>query len=254
MDTIVTTVQRASEDLEKKAKTIADKLKGTYLERCRLKGISSCEAPILVVAKEGINLHYNDEKFFFHPSMAMLRIKRIMKGEKDIFNTICGDIRGYSVLDCTMGFGSDSLVFSYLVEELGCVTALEINTLIYTIISDGLKNSYPKWDEINATKMNIRTYNLDYHSYLDSCTEKNHDIVYFDPMFDEPLTESVHLDPIRALAQKDQLTVEVIDRAKMVASKFVIVKNRVDYDFNKLGIYETFSKSSSKIKYGIVRL
>lgn len=238
------------------AKKVAEKINGTYVPRSRFKGVSHGETPLplLVITKEGIVCHFNDQKFFYHPSMAMLRIKRVMKGEKDIFNTLCGDINGFSVLDCTMGFGSDSLVFSYLVGALGKVTALEVNELIYTVISDGLMGNYPKWEEINTYNQRITAHNQDYLSYLSKCKDDSYHIVYFDPMFDKPLIDSTHLDPLREFAKKEQITLECIELAKKVAKKYVIIKNTMNFNFEQLGLTETFNKRSSKVKYGIIRL
>lgn len=73
-------------------------------------------------------------------------------------------------------------------------------------------------------------------------------------MFDTPIEKSSHLQPLRFFAERCSLTKETINEGKRVAKKFVIVKNNRNYDFSQLGITETFSKKSSNVKYGIIRL
>jgi 16S rRNA G966 N2-methylase RsmD len=254
LNIIITTAQRPDDNLITKGLNYSKSLDIPFIPREKIGNLSKGTTAYLVVTKEGLVCHYQNHKLFYHPSMAMLRIKGINNGNEDIFTTICGDIKGFSILDCTMGFGADSLVWSFLSGENGSITALEKNKIIYAIVSEGLKGNYSKWKEINDFARRIKPLNEDYVQFLSNCPTNTFDIVYFDPMFDIPIEKSSHLQPLRLFAEKGSLTKEIINIGKRVAKKLVIVKNNRNYDFSKIGITETFSKKSSNVKYGIIRL
>ncbi|SES77225.1 hypothetical protein [Anaerobranca gottschalkii] len=127
MNIIITTAQRPNDNLLSKGLNYSKFLDLPFIPRDKIGNLSKDNTAYLVVTKEGLVCHYQGHKLFYHPSMAMLRIKGIVNGKEDIFTTICGDINGFSILDCTMGFGADSLVWSYLSGENGLVTSLEKN-------------------------------------------------------------------------------------------------------------------------------
>ena len=49
----------------------------------------------------------------------MFRVKRLMRGEHDPFVQATQLESGMTVLDCTLGMASDSIVASYMVGESG---------------------------------------------------------------------------------------------------------------------------------------
>lgn len=254
MEIVVTTSQQKSCELVNKGILLANFLKTEFIPRNRLGSLNNKSLIYMVVTKEGIVCHYQNQKLFYHPSMAMLRLKRIYKGEEDIFTTLCGNLEGLKILDCTLGFGTDSLILSYLVGDRGEVTALEKSKLIFSIIKDGFTGEYKKWENINDFTQRIKILNVSYGNFLEKCNEKSFDIIYFDPMFDIPLDDSAHLKPLRFFAEEKPLNIDDINIAKKVARKMVIVKNNKDYNFSKIGIEKTFSKNSSKVEYGLIEL
>ena len=52
------------------------------------------------------------------------------------------------------------------------------------------------------------------------------DVVYFDPVFHEPIRESLSMTDLRALAHKDGVTQEALQRARRVARRTVVIKQR----------------------------
>lgn len=254
MDIIITTSQKVNVVLENKAIKLAQFLHSEYIPRKDIVNLNNQRYIYLVVTKEGLVCHHYKQKLFYHPSMAMLRLKRIHKGEEDILTSLCEDIKGLKILDCTLGFGSDSLVFSYLVGINGQVTALEKSPLIYSIVNDGFKGNYSKWIDINLYTGNVNVINEDYVTYLKKCPNKSFDIVYFDPMFDKPIEQSIHLDPLRFFAEEKPLDIESINQAIKVATKKVIIKNHKGFDFSKLGITKVFTKNASKVQYGVIEV
>ena len=63
-----------------------------------------------------------------------------------------------SVLDCTMGLASDSILLSYYGNK---VTALEKNKIIHYIESDGLRNYIDSDNKILSAMRYITTHNID---------------------------------------------------------------------------------------------
>ena len=96
----------------------------------------------IVYGKNRLELYRFEEEvpFFFHPNLAMIRIKRIINGESDPY-FVAGDITaGSTVLDCTLGLGADAIVASFAVGQSGKVVALEDNRFIAFLV--GSWNKY----------------------------------------------------------------------------------------------------------------
>lgn len=76
---------------------------------------------LLVATKTGPQIYNVAGTFFFHPSMAVLRLQRLKNNENDHFAAALELKPGMKVLDCTMGLGSDDAVASFLVGATGKV-------------------------------------------------------------------------------------------------------------------------------------
>jgi ubiquinone/menaquinone biosynthesis C-methylase UbiE len=94
---------------------------------------------------------------------------------------------------------------------------------------------------------------VDYHQYLKLLPDNSFDIIYFDPMFRNPINKSSNLKPIRTLADMRSLTTESIKEARRVAKKRVVIKEAAgSNEFTRLGIVTTVGGKYSSIKYGII--
>lgn len=176
------------------------------------------------VIKTGeIKLVKEGQNFFFHPNMAMLRIDNLKKGKRDRLMDLAEIRDGDRVLDCTLGMGSDSLVFAYRVGTKGSVTGLEKSPVLAEFVSLGIKEYDLK--TINGLKNRIRVVNQDYNSFLKELPENSYDIIYFDPMFDKTLDRANGLDIVRDLAEYRSLELEDIQEAKRVGRRYIIVKD-----------------------------
>lgn len=112
---IVTTAGRTDEEMIRFAKSVANDLHIPYVARAKtsVKTLQKKEkSDLLVVGKERMELHIQEaeEPFFFHPNSAMFRAKRLLKGEQDPFIQAAKLTTGMSVLDCTLGLASDSII------------------------------------------------------------------------------------------------------------------------------------------------
>lgn len=208
---------------------------------------------LLVIGKGEQYIYSAGGKLFFHPSMANLRIKNLQKGAADNLVTAMELVPSMSVLDCTLGLGSDALVISSVVGSAGTIVGLEANPLIHFIISAGLKTYSQK--DLQEICTRISSHNINAHDYLAATAAKSFDIVYFDPMFTIPITKSCNIEPLRLLACYDQIDQKLLSLAKNVARKKVVIKEHSSSQLCiSLGIDKMVGGKYSKIKYGVLDL
>ena len=102
---------------------------------------------------------------------------------------------------------------------------------------------------------NIQVVNQDYLTYLKQQPDNTFDIVYFDPMFRHPLTDSKNLNPLRQLADKDPLSLEALNEAKRVAKYRIVFKeNSRSLEFARLGFTKICGGKYAPIHYGVLEL
>ncbi|MEI5907283.1 class I SAM-dependent methyltransferase [Bacillus spongiae] len=213
---------------------------------------SSC----LVVHNTRIELHIKGEKrpFFFHPNSASLRMKRILKGEVDPLLQVAQVEQGDTILDCTLGLASDSIVLSYAAGEKGKVIGVEGNEYIAFIVKQGLANWSSALHEMNLAMRRIDVIQENYMDKLVELPDRSVDIVYFDPMFDEAILSSDGIQSLRSLALHQKITQETMIEAKRIARKRVILKNHFRSEsFSELG-FSVNVRKSSKFHFGYIQI
>jgi 16S rRNA G966 N2-methylase RsmD len=256
---LVTTAGRTNQEMIEKAEGIARELDLPYIHREKktVKGLRErYSKDILVVGKERLELFSadSDEPFFFHPNSASFRMKRLLNGEKDPLIETAALTQGMSLLDCTMGMASDSIVASHSVGNDGKVTGLEASRAISFIIKNGLKT----WDsgvaEMNEAMKRIEVVHKEALEFLKLSEDKSYDVVYFDPMFGDPIESSAGINPMRKWAIYHPIDEETIEEAKRVAKQRVILKEHFNSPlFEKLG-FDVRKRPSAKFHYGAIEL
>lgn len=213
------------------------------------------DSQILLVSRERIEYYHEQQPaLFFHPSTAAIRVKRLINGEKDTLLEFAGLEAGDSVLDCTAGLGSDSIVFSFATGEAGSVTALETSSIPYMLLHNGLCSYESDIPGLEAAMRRIRVLHQDHLTYLRQQEPGSFDVVYFDPMFRKPIHESSSIRSIRGLADSRALTEEAVKLAQKIARRAVVMKEHRDSgEFERLGFHEVH-RSTTKIAYGVIRL
>lgn len=238
---IVTTAGRTTEKMTLKAKQVAQELHLPFKER-RDQSIKKMqkhfETNVFVVGKDKFSIHEigNEEPLFFHPNSAMFRVKRLLKGDVDPFIHTAKLKSGMTVLDCTLGLASDSIVASVVVGKGGNVTGIEQNRYIAYLVKMGLV----QWDSglpiMNDGMKNIEVITSNHLDYLKSAPDNSYDIVYFDPMFDESIQASDGIRMLRTFASYKPITSEIVLEAKRVAKQRVVMKDHWKSDrFELLG-------------------
>lgn len=256
---IVTTTDRPKPATLSKAHALAEECAARYVARGnRTLGKLAEQLQddrLLVVTDRELRYYYagpQSDPLYFHPSMAYVRVKRLRAGETDPLITVSRCEPGDTVLDCTAGLGADALVFSYAVGESGKVTALESQAPLYLIVREGLSSYQSSLPDVDEAMRRIQMLHANHDNYLSQLPDQSVDIVYFDPMFREPIHESSALQPIRRLANEDALAEQTVAHALRVARKCVVMKEHKDSgEFARLGFAKRHT-NTSKIAYGVI--
>ncbi|MDH2330944.1 class I SAM-dependent methyltransferase [Paenibacillus polymyxa] len=257
VELLVTTGDSPSAEVMERAKLLAAELGVLYAPR---RGISVAKLisahrvrQALVLVQSGVRLISPEQSpMVFHPSMGFIRAKRVLKGEPDPMLTAARIVPGDTVLDCTAGLGTDSLLFSIGTGSSGQVTAVESSFPVYALIKDGMRHYRSGNAEVDQAFSNIDVRFGHHLDYLRSLPDRSIDIIYFDPMFRDPLLDSSAIGPLRGLANPDALSEESIIHAKRIARKTIILKEkRGSGEFARLG-FRVEQRGTTKTVYGVI--
>jgi len=255
----VTAAGRTNEQRIKQAEELAKRLHCNFVRRNK-KSISYwtdlLQQDCIVVGEERLELHAKngESPFFFHPNSASFRIKRMIRGESDPFLEATKLEKGMSILDCTLGMASDSIVASHVVGESGKVIGLEANEYVAFLIKEGLAVWNSPIMEMNAAMKRIEVVNTNFKTFLASMDSNSFDCVYFDPMFEEAVASSNGIQPLRKWAEYTSITEEVMFHAKRVAKERIILKAHFRTPlFEQFG-FDVIKRPSSKFHYGVIKI
>ncbi|BBI33641.1 class I SAM-dependent methyltransferase [Cohnella abietis] len=254
---IVTTSERPQESTVERAIRLAGELQVTYVPRSNktIRALYTKWATdeIVVVSPTEVRLlQEGQHPFYYHPSMALVRLKRLRDGGNDTLLAVSGATAGDKVLDCTAGLCSDALVFSYAVGKQGTVVALEASDVLHIIVREGLQTYETGLPDIDEAMRAIQVDQGRYEDILSKMDDKSVDIIYFDPMFEKPVTMSSSLIPLRSQAFKEPLTEEAVKDAIRIARKKVVLKDHRDSrQFERLG-FRLVRASASSVAYGVI--
>jgi hypothetical protein len=256
---IVTTAGRPDQTLKILAKQISFEIHGKYVER-RKKSVqylqSNFDDDVIVVGKNRMELYVRGEKepIFFHPNSSSFRIKRIINGRKDPFVEAAKLSAGMSILDCTLGLASDSIVASFVVGKTGKVVGVEGNPIIAFLTKHGLKKWDSGMDKMNDAMRSIEVIAENSINFLKKCPDQSFDVIYFDPMFDEAIIESDGIKGIRKIALYEDVSKELIDQAKRVAKKRIVLKDHwKSQRFERFG-FQVYRRKTAKFHFGVLEV
>jgi 16S rRNA (guanine1516-N2)-methyltransferase len=255
---VVTTSQSAGPDLCDKARAWAQRMNGRYVPRegrglaklCAAEGVTG----VLVAGGERLEYVIPDEdiRYFHHLGLSRLRLHNLDSGRGDPMLTAMALEPGCSVLDCTLGRGADAVIAATAVGAHGRVLGIEVVPVIAALTADGL-SQVDEPGRIAQAARRIEVRCADYERLLPRAESKSFDVVYFDPVFEQPVAESVPMIPLRRLADKRRLTPEALAEARRVARRRVVVKHNRDASlWAELGITELVAGGHSRVAYGVV--
>jgi 16S rRNA (guanine1516-N2)-methyltransferase len=210
---------------------------------------------VVVWYNEGPALYNGGDKFFFHPSMAKNRLSIYRKqGTEDPFVRACEIEDGDRLLDCTLGLGADAIVASYFTPH-GIVVGLESSPAIALVVKWGMKLYDSPMIWLKEAVNRIQVINSEHYQYLSNLADNSFDIVYFDPMFRQPLLKSQPISPLRSLANPLPLDLAAIEQACRVARKRVVIKERSEgTELERLGCSTIIGGKHRKIAFGLIQV
>ena len=231
METVyVTTSLHASKSICEQGRKWAVAIHAFFIER----GEQSIEQlltayhieAILVFTVQGPEIRTFLGRHAFHLSMAELRIQHIRQGMPDHFLEALGAEGPVRLLDCTCGFGSDTIVASFGLPAGSDVHALEISPYMAAVTSWGLAHFVHKQADVTEAMRRIRLQHDDYRDYLQRTDIAPYDIIYFDPMFSRPIQSSPQFHPVRNLLEHEAMSDECLALALTKARRRVVIKGR----------------------------
>lgn len=190
--------------------------------------------------------------FFFHPSSAQVRIKRLLQGMPDGLLEAAEIREGDAILDCTAGLCSESILLAYAAGPEGDVTALESEPLIALLVEEGLKIHESGLDVLDHAMRRVKVIQADHLPELQHRQDKSVDVVYFDPMFRQTIEDTSALAPLKVIANRSELQAEAVLEARRVARRRVVLKeHRESGEFERLG-FRMLLRPNTKIAYGVM--
>ncbi|UOQ47697.1 class I SAM-dependent methyltransferase [Gracilibacillus caseinilyticus] len=254
---IITTAGRTTDIFIREAQVLAEQYHFPYVER---KGVSveqlkkRYHTDVLVVGKNRLNLSPQELQtdVFFHPNMAMVRAKRLLKGEGDPFIQATGLRSGMSYLDCTLGLASDAIIASIAVGPSGVVTGVEGSFPLYLLVKEGLQHYQSANAAINTAMKQIEVKHAMHLQFLQHTETNAYDVIYFDPMFEERIDTSDGIKGLRSRSITEAITEHTIAEAKRVARKRVVLKDHYKSKrFAEFG-FEQQIRKTALFHYGVI--
>jgi hypothetical protein len=214
-----------------------------------LAGLFARAEALLAFDAEGVVLRDAKGAFRFHPGLAHLRVKALERGEVDDRLLRAAEPReGDLILDCTLGLAQDALVMSRAVGPTGRVVGLETSVALHAVVSEGLGRLGPL-----PRSCRIEALRGDFARYLAGSASASFDVVVFDPMFERPKKAQPAFELLRRFACADPLTSEILQEARRVARRWVVVKGaRYSRDLKKLGLVPLQASRSAPVLFARV--
>ena len=185
--------------------------------------------------------------------MARTRLHNIRDGRGDPMITAMALGPGDSVLDCTLGRAADAIVAAHVVGDTGRIVGLEVVPVIAQLTIAGVAEYEDQSPIVTAAMRRIDAHQASYAEYLPTCPDDAFDIVYFDPIFDQPLLLSEAMAPLRAVADHSPLPPEMLTEAVRVARRRVVIKQRKGSAlWERLGVTTLIAGPGSRVEYGVV--
>jgi 16S rRNA (guanine1516-N2)-methyltransferase len=257
MNLIVTTIHKPTAVAAECARELAGRLGAPLVDRggrslAALRAEYAADA-VLVAAKDGPVVHTPGGEYFFHLSMAELRINNLKAGKPDHMIAAMGLDAGMSVLDCTLGLATDAVVASFVAGAGGRVVGLEASPVIAAVAGYGLTGFASGRADVDAALRRIAVIHADYNDYFADLPAASFDVVYFDPMFRAPVQASSSLKPLRHLADRRPVSPAAIAAARRVAKCCVVLKEASGSgEFARLGFSRLAGGKYSSVHYGIM--
>ncbi|WP_198154970.1 class I SAM-dependent methyltransferase [Salisediminibacterium beveridgei] len=209
---------------------------------------------LFIVGDKRIELYSNEnrEPFFFHPNAAMFRAKHFVRYGTDPLLTAAGIKPGDSIVDATLGLGADAQLLSMATGKNGIVKGLEASVDIARITGMGLSAYQHGFSPLIEAMRRVEVEICHHTEWLEKQPSDAYDVIYFDPMFDEKLTQSYGISGLRNFSFDEVFTKKAVEEAVRVARKRVVLKDHFRSNrFESYG-FTRMRRKSSTIHYGLI--
>ena len=223
------------------------------------------DLPELTITRRGVFLKNGAEQLSFHPSMALIRLINLLRGGPDRYLEATQLKAGDSLIDATLGFGTDALIGAWAVGEKGIVLALEQSPILAAFVQDGLnhfteiipnakkKDKQAAWNALAVAAQRIEVRWGEHRAYLKHIPSNSVNVVYFDPMFRHTYKQSNSILPLHRWSDHNPLDHEAISEACRVARNRVVLKERKNSsEFLRLGFDILLGGTYSPVDYGVI--
>ena len=208
---------------------------------------------LLIYTSKGPQLVRAEGTHFFSLNMAQLRIQQIRRGQTDHFLEAIGTAEAITLLDCTCGFGADTITAAFALPSGSRIDALEISPLLGAVTQWGVRHFVHEKDDVTQALRRIHLTIGDFRTYLQDTSASPYDVLYFDPMFQRPVKESCQFQPVRPIMDHDALSIDDVRLALQKARRRVVIKDR-----NLQWLAEAFPQMKryggrySRVAYGVL--
>ena len=252
----VTCNKNDNKTLKEQAKAWAQQLQVPYVKRYENGSLDAMLGEyridaLLIAGKKGPQLYSREGMLLYHPGLGKVRWQRVVqRHENDNFLTAMDLRQGQYVLDCTVGLAADALLASHTVGETGKVIGLEASLPLWFLTSQGVMAYKSKFPELARDLQRIEIIHAEASDYLKKLPENSFDVIYFDPMFRQPVRKSSEMVPLRPLAFHEPLTLEMVELALKAAPRVVIKERGVEI-LQEYGCTEFVGTKYSAVRFGI---
>ncbi len=223
------------------------------------------DSPDLTITRQGVFLNTGTKQLLFHPSMAIIRLLNLLRGGFDRYLEATQLTAGDSLIDATLGFGTDALIGAWAVGEKGSVLGIEQSPILAAFVHDGLshftkiipnaknKEKQDVWIALAGASQRIEVGWGEHCDYLKSIPSRSVNVVYFDPMFRDTCRKSDSIQPLHRWSDPNPLNQEAVLEACRVARNRVVLKERKDsLEFRRLGFDILLGGRYSPVDYGVI--
>ena len=253
---LISTSSKTNAYLIEQAKDLSQLLQMPYVPRKHqsveeLLDAHHC-AGALVVTKEGPSFVTKEGiPHQFHLSMAHLRLLEIDRGHTDHLLRAIGYETTTSVLDCTAGLGSDSAIISYGCPQLTRHTAIEGHPILGYITNYGFRHFQHKNPSVTESLRRIQLVICNYQDFLNQIEPNRYDVIYLDPMFENPVYESPQFQQWRGHLLESKIHPDIVELGLEKSKRLVIKERKGSRLFKDIPPIEMVGGKYSSIAYGI---
>jgi len=247
-----TTSHKPKKEQIQKAYNLSKKYNSQYRNRRHIREIDKENG--LFIVEKNFTVKFVDKKseFFYHPSISKIRYNNFENSENDYLIKTIDAKKDFTVLDLTIGLSSEALFMANYVKE---VTGVEASFPLYLVVEEGLKNYQFKQEWMKNASKKIKIINNNYKDILKYFDDDSYDVVYCDPMFENPQMKSSPLNSIRQLAVYDKISQKDFEHMKRIARKRVVIKAReTDSLWEHFYFDEKSGSKNSGVYFGVIKV